>query len=155
MKLLFLIQFILFFAFSSFASIKPKLIGRTHINKPGYNLPGYSTITNSSPQINNSGDILINLTSTNNSSQPGLWLKRAHDLKGKTIVLGRENEFFSSPSFNKDLQIVYHHYTDGDTYGIKKYQFDDDKITSIISLEQLPLTTSFSFPQINLQNHVL
>lgn len=81
---------------------KSELLARTN-GSSTYNMPGYGSISNTSPSINDQGDVTFKLLSGgidqsgDHSQQSAIWLKTGKETDGRVIYYGPKEKFIGDP----------------------------------------------------------
>lgn len=130
--------FLLVFSAQSFAAIPqynaPEILARADI-KNGYNLPDMSFLSNTSPVINNRGDVSFKLMSFGNENSQGIWLKRGSDESGKIVYTAPDMRFLTDPSLNDAGKIAFNLYDEGVTDGVFVYDADSGEVDHALKPE--------------------
>lgn len=95
----------------------PELLARANI-RDGFNLPPMSFLSNTSPVINNQGDVVFKLMAFDGENNQGLWLKLKEDQNGKIVFTAPDSRFITDPSINAQRKIVFNLYDEGITDGL-------------------------------------
>jgi len=139
MKRYLLFFLLLFFpclnSFSEVLSYKsPVLLARANISD-GYQLPAMSFLSNTSPVINNSGDVSFKIMSIGGQDQQGLWVKNKAKPLGEIIYTAPESRLLSDPSLNNSGLITFNQYDEGVTDGVFTFDGIHQKLTQVINPE--------------------
>lgn len=109
----------------------PEILARANIND-GYNLPPMSFLSNTSPVINNRGDVSFKLMAIDGQNNQGLWVKRGVDENGKILYTAPDYRYVTDPSLNDDGIIAFNLYDDGVTDGIFTLNSDNLEVDQIL-----------------------
>lgn len=109
----------------------PEILARANIND-GYNLPPMSFLSNTSPVINNRGDVTFKLMAFDGQNNQGLWLKRGADDNGKVVYTAPDYRFITEPSLNDNGVLAFNLYDEGVTEGIFTLNADSEKVDQIL-----------------------
>ncbi len=130
--------FLLAISSTSFAAIpeykKPEILARADI-KNGYNLPDMSFLSNTSPVINNRGDVSFKLMSFAGENNQGIWLKRGSDESGKIVYTAPDMRFLTDPSLNDAGKIAFNLYDEGVTDGVFVFDTDSGAVEHVLKPE--------------------
>lgn len=142
--------FLFSLSFSSFAAISeynaPEILARANIGD-GYNLPPMSFLSNTSPVINNRGDVSFKLMAFNGENTQGLWLKRGSDESGKIVYSTDETKFVTDPSLNDFGVVAFNTYDDFSSDGIFTFNGDTSEVAQVLK----PLNDEiayYTYPQV-------
>ena len=123
------------FSISTFAASSdysaPEILARANIND-GFNLPPMSFLSNTSPVINNRGDVSFKLMAVDGQNNQGLWLKRGVDENGKVIYMAPDSRFITDPSLNDAGILAFNLYDEGVTDGIFTLNADTEELNQIL-----------------------
>lgn len=125
---------------------KPELLARANTND-GFNLPPMSYINNSSPVINDRGDVAFRVLSIESTTTQGLWGKLKTDTAGKIFVTAPDERFVTDPYLNNLGVMVFSLYDEGITDGIFTFNLETLDEEQVID----PSTHSiqnYTYPQI-------
>ncbi len=109
----------------------PQILARANIND-GYNLPPMSFLSNTSPVINNRGDISFKLLAVDGQRKQGLWVKRGVEENGKIIYSAPDYRFLTDPSINDKGIIAFNLYDEGETDGIYTLNSDTQEVVQLL-----------------------
>lgn len=109
----------------------PELLARANI-VDGYNLPPMSFLSNTSPVINNRGDVSFKLMAFNGENTQGLWLKLGSQENGKIVYSTDETKFVSDPSLNDAGLIAFSTYDDFASDGIFTFNGDSSEVKQVL-----------------------
>lgn len=109
----------------------PEILARANIND-GYNLPPMSFLSNTSPVINNRGDVSFKLMAIDGQNNQGLWVKRGVDENGKILYTAPDYRYVTDPSLNDNGIIAFNLYDDGVTDGIFTLNSDNLEVDQIL-----------------------
>ncbi|UOF00003.1 hypothetical protein [Bdellovibrio reynosensis] len=96
---------------------QPELLARAHY-KSTYQLPPSSFLNNTSPVINNKGEVAFKVMAVNGTTDQALWLKTQHDSAGKIIYVAASDKFVTDPGINDLGQVTYSPFNDGFSDGL-------------------------------------
>lgn len=109
----------------------PEILARANITD-GYNLPAMSFLSNTSPVINNRGDVSFKLMAFDGQNNQGLWLKRGADEHGEIAYTAPDSRFVTDPSINDAGVLAFNLYDDGVTDGIFTLNADSKKVDQVL-----------------------
>ncbi|AUN98121.1 hypothetical protein DOM21_10660 [Bacteriovorax stolpii] len=137
-------------SFSTFAAISeynaPEILARANIGD-GYNLPPMSFLSNTSPVINNRGDVSFKLMAFNGENTQGLWLKRGIDESGKIVYSTDETKFVTDPSLNDAGVIAFNTYDDFASDGIFTFNGDSSEVKQVLKPANEDIAF-YTYPQV-------
>ncbi|XGC81261.1 hypothetical protein ACES2L_02040 [Bdellovibrio bacteriovorus] len=96
---------------------QPELLARAHF-KSTYQLPPLSHLNNTSPVINNSGEVAFKVMAVNGTTDQALWLKTKKDSAGQIIYVAPSDRFVTDPGLNELGQVTYSPFNDGFSDGL-------------------------------------
>lgn len=137
-------------SFSTFAAISeynaPEILARANIGD-GYNLPPMSFLSNTSPVINNRGDVSFKLMAFNGENTQGLWLKRGIDESGKIVYSTDETKYVTDPSLNDAGVIAFNTYDDFASDGIFTFNGDSSEVKQVLKPANEDIAF-YTYPQV-------
>ena len=148
----FALSFLLFASasFTSWAALPeynaPELLARANI-RDGHNLPPMSYLSNTSPTINNRGDVVFKLMAFNGENNQGLWLKLSEEENGKIIYTAPDSRFITDPSINAQRKVVFNLFDEGITDGLFVLDGQSLKVDQILKPEAYDLV-HYTYAQI-------
>ena len=109
----------------------PIILARANIND-GYNLPPMSFLSNTSPVINNRGDVSFKLLAVDGQRNQGLWVKRGVEENGQIIYSAPDYRFVTDPSINDKGIIAFNLYDEGETDGVYTLNADTREVVQLL-----------------------
>ena len=109
----------------------PKILARANIND-GYNLPAMSFLSNTSPVINNRGDVSFKLLAIDGQRKQGLWVKRGAEENGKIIYAAPDYRYVTDPSINDNGSVAFDLYDEVETDGVYTVNADTQEVVQLI-----------------------
>lgn len=125
---------------------KPELLARANTND-GYNLPPMSYINNSSPVINDRGDVAFRVLSIESTATQGLWGKLKSDVAGKIFVTAPDERFVTEPHLNNKGVMVFSLYDEGITDGLFTFNLETLDEEQVIDPSNHNIL-NYTYPQI-------
>ncbi|MCK6595063.1 MAG: hypothetical protein L6Q33_07685 [Bacteriovoracaceae bacterium] len=144
-----------FFTFRSNTSVSsitstlydaPELLARANVND-GFNLPPMSYINNTTPVINDRGDVAFKVLSIESTQTQGVWGKLKTDPAGKIFVTAPDERFVTDPDLNNKGDIVYSLYDEGVTDGVFVFNLETLEETQLIDPSRFQIAY-YTYPQI-------
>lgn len=144
-----------FFTFRSNTSVSaltstlydvPELLARANVND-GFNLPPMSYINNSTPVINDRGDVAFKVLSIESTQTQGVWGKLKSDTAGKIFVTAPDERFVTDPELNNKGDIVYSLFDEGITDGVFVFNLESLEETQLIDPSRYQIAY-YTYPQI-------
>lgn len=127
--------FLLTLSIPTFAAIpeynSPELLARANISD-GYNLPEMSFLSNTSPVINNRGDVTFKLMAFGGENNQGVWVKLASESAGKIVYEAPDMRFVTEPSLNDAGKVAFNLYDDGITDGIFVLDANTNEVSHVL-----------------------
>lgn len=124
----------------------PEILARANIGI-GYNLPEMSFLSNTSPVINNRGDVSFKLMGFGGENNQGLWIKKGSEENGKIVYTAPEMRLLTDPSLNDLGQVAFNQFDDGVTDGIFTIDADTDLVTQVLKPENDDISF-YTYPQV-------
>lgn len=124
----------------------PEILARANI-RDGYNLPPMSFLSNTSPVINNRGDVTFKIMGSNGEPNHGLWLKLQEEENGKIVYVAPEDRLLTDPQINNQSKIAFNLYDEGITDGIFSLDGVSLKVDQVLKPEGQDLIY-YTYPQI-------
>jgi len=93
-------------------SYKSELLARTN-GSSTYNMPAYSSVNNTSPSINDQGDVTFKMLSGgfdqngDHSEQSAIWLKTNKDIDGRAVYFGPKEKLIGDPEMLDHGDILF------------------------------------------------
>lgn len=123
----------------------PVLLARADI-EDGYNLPAMSFLSNTSPVINNRGDVSFKLMAIAGENNQGLWLKKGSEDNGKIVYTAPDQRFITDPNINNLGKLTFNLYDEGVTDGIFSLDIDTLLINQVL-IPQDNEIAYYTYPQ--------
>ncbi len=125
---------------------KPELLARANI-VDGFNLPPMSYINNSSPAINDRGDVAFKVLSIESTTTQGIWGKLQSDPAGKIFITAPDERFITEPALNNKGIIVFSLYDEGITDGLFTFNLETLEEEQVIDPKAYNIV-NYTYPQI-------
>ena len=97
----------------------PELLVRVHFMDT-YNLPPLTYLSNTSPAINNQGDVAIKLMAVDGKTNQAVWFK-PHNAPGEVIYIAPEDHYVTDPTLNDRGQVTFSPFNDFESLGVLVY----------------------------------
>lgn len=133
-----------FAAISDYSS--PELLARANISD-GFNLPPMSYMSNTSPVINNKGDVVFKLMAFDGENNQGLWLKLNEEKNGKIVFTAPDMRFITDPFLNGDGKIIFNLYDEGITDGLLVLDTKSLQVEQVLKPEGLDIA-NYTYSQL-------
>jgi hypothetical protein len=130
----------------------PEILARANIND-GYNIPPMSFLNNTSPVINNRGDVAFKIVAVEGVNNQVLWVKTAEDTAGKIVYTAPEERFLTDPSLSDSGKIAFNLFDEGVTDGLFLYDIKTLEASQVLSPDNLPIQY-YTYPQVLNNNHI-
>ncbi len=131
----------------------PEILARANITD-GYNLPPLSFLNNTSPVINDRGDVAFKLMAVEGVNNQALWVKRAEDANGKIIYVAPEERFLTEPeAVSENGKIAFNLYDEGVTDGLFVIDTKTENVDQVLSPDNLPIQF-YTYPQLQNNGHI-
>jgi hypothetical protein len=142
-------------AFAALPEYKaPMILARANIND-GYNLPPMSFLNNTSPVINEYGDVSFKIMAIEGVNTQALWVKTALDENGKIVYVAPEDRFLTEPEkISENGKIAFNLYDEGVTDGLFSLDTKTLKIDQVLAPDNLPIQY-YTYPQIQNNGHII
>lgn len=127
--LLFTVSTSVFSAIPNYSA--PEILARANITD-GYNLPPMSFLSNTSPVINNRGDVAFKLMAIDGQNTQALWVKRGADENGKIAHVIAEDRYLTDPSLNDNGVVAFNVYDEMVSDGIFTLNADTSKVDHVL-----------------------
>jgi len=142
---------------ASFAALPeytaPEILARANITD-GHNLPPLSFLNNTSPVINDRGDVAFKLMAVEGVNNQALWVKRVEDANGKIIYVAPEERFLTEPeAISENGKIAFNLYDEGVTDGLFVIDTKTEKVDQVLSPDNLPIQF-YTYPQLQNDGHI-
>nr|BFD62498.1 hypothetical protein BdHM001_11790 [Bdellovibrio sp. HM001] len=98
---------------------EPELLVRVHLLDT-YNLPPLTYLSNTSPAINNHGDVAIKLMAVDGKPNQAIWFK-AHNAPGEVIYVAPDDHYVTDPTVNDRGQVTFSPFNDFESQGVLAY----------------------------------
>jgi len=151
-----LVLFILINCGSAFSAIPnynpPEILARANITD-GYNIPPLSFLSNTSPVINNHGDVVFKIMAVEGGNTQVLWVKKAEEPTGKIVYVAPDERFITDPSINDSGKIVFNLFDEGVTDGLFIHDIKTEAVTQVLNPDDLPIQ-DYTYPQIMNNNQI-
>lgn len=142
--------FLLSLSLPSFAALPeysaPALLARANITD-GYNLPPMSFLSNTSPVINNRGDVAFKIMAFDGENNQGIWLKQNSVENGKIVYTAPDMRFLTEPSLSEKGVMAFNLYDDGVTDGIFTMNSETLKVDQVLKPENDEIAF-YTYPQV-------
>lgn len=142
--------FLLVLSTQTFATVPeynaPELLARANISD-GFNLPPMSFLSNTSPEINNRGDITFKLMAFNGENNQGIWVKLGSEESGKIIYTAPDMRFITEPNLNDQGKIAFNLYDEGITDGVFVLNTDTTNVEHVLKPESDDIAF-YTYPQV-------
>jgi hypothetical protein len=130
----------------------PEILARANISD-GYNMPPMSFLNNTSPVINNRGDVAFKIVAVEGVNNQVLWVKTAEDASGKIVYEAPDERFLTDPSISDAGKIAFNLYDEGVTDGLFLYDSKSMEVSQVLSPDNLPIQY-YTYPQVLDNNHI-
>ncbi|MGZ3789478.1 MAG: DUF7453 family protein [Bacteriovorax sp.] len=131
----------------------PEILARANI-QGGYNLPSMSFLNNTSPVINNRGDVAFKVMAVEGVNNQALWLKTAIEPNGKIVYVAPDERFLTEPStISENGKIAFNLYDEGVTDGLFIIDSKTLKVDQVLSPDNLPIQY-YTYPQVQNNGHI-
>ncbi len=130
----------------------PLLLARANITD-GYNLPPMTFLSNTSPVINNRGDVAFKMMSIGGDNHQGIWLKNAENPDGAIIYNAPNERLLTDPSLNDEGSLTFSQYDDGVTDGVFSYDGLSHQVFQSLNPENKNIAF-YTYPQLTLSKHI-
>lgn len=155
-KLVFVIFLNLLICGSAFAAMPnynpPEILARANITD-GYNIPPLSFLSNTSPVINNHGDVAFKIMAVEGGNTQVLWVKKSEEAAGKIVYVAPDERFITDPSINDSRKIVFNLFDEGVTDGLFIHDIKTQSVTQVLNPDDLPIQ-DYTYPQITNNNQI-
>ena len=130
----------------------PEILARANISD-GYNMPAMSFLSNTSPVINNHGDVTFKIMAVEGSANQVLWLKNSADVNGKIVYVAPDERFITEPSINDSGKIAFNLYDEGVTDGLFMLDTKSLEVDQVLNPDNIPIQF-YTYPQVQNNNHI-
>ena len=130
----------------------PEILARANI-RDGYNIPPLSFLADTSPVINNHGDVAFKIVAVEGVNNQVLWVKRSEDVVGKIVYVAPDERFITDPSISNNGKIAFNLFDDGVTDGLFLYDLKTEIVEQVLSPDNLPIQ-DYTYPQVLNNNHI-
>lgn len=131
----------------------PTILARANISD-GYNIPPMSFLNNTSPVINNSGDVAFKIAAVSGTNMQVLWFKKAEEADGKIVYEAPDERFLTEPSLNNYGKIAFNLFDEDVTDGLFLYDSEENDVEQVLSPDNLPIQ-HYTYPHVQSNNHIL
>ena len=117
---------------------KTELLARTN-GSSTYNMPAYSSISNASPSINDSGDVAFEILSggfdqnADHSEQSAVWLKSGKETDGHVVYFAPKEKMISDPEMMDNGDVLFTLFNEVSNDGLFIYQVQNQQVQNIFS----------------------
>lgn len=131
----------------------PEILARANI-KEGHNLPPMTFLNNTSPVINDRGDVAFKLLAVEGQNNQALWVKSADEQNGKIVYVAPDERFLTEPeSISESGKIIFNLYDEGVTDGLFLMDIRSQKVDQVLSPDNLPIQY-YTYPQVKNNGHI-
>ena len=130
----------------------PEILARANITD-GFNIPPLSFLSNTSPVINNHGDVAFKIMAVEGGNTQVLWVKKSEEPIGKIVYVAPDERFITDPSINDSGKIVFNLFDEGVTDGLFIHDIKTQVVTQILNPDDLPIQ-DYTYPQIMNNNQI-
>lgn len=109
----------------------PEMQVRAHYRN-AYNLPPLTYLSNTSPSINNHGDVTFKLMAVDGTPNQAVWYKARNESKWQVVYVAPEDRYVSDPTVNDRGEITFSPYTEVMSDGL--FVFDTKSGTTVEKL---------------------
>lgn len=95
----------------------PELQVRAHFRST-YQLPPLSYLHNTSPAINNRGDVAVKVMAVDGTTRQALWFRSGMSPSGQVVYVAEENKYVTDPSINDNGEVTFSPFTDMSSDGL-------------------------------------
>lgn len=95
----------------------PELQVRAHYRST-YQLPPLSYLHNTSPVINNRGDVAVKVMAVDGTTRQALWVRSGDSDHGQVVYIADENKYVTDPSINDKGEVTFSPFTDMNSDGL-------------------------------------
>lgn len=124
----------------------PEILARANIND-GFKLPPMTFLSNTTPVINNQGDVAFKLMSIGGENQQGIWLKNILNPDGAIVYTAPDLRLITDPSLNENGVVAFNLFDDGVTDGIFSYDGSTNQTTQVLKPTDSEISF-YTYPQI-------
>lgn len=125
----------------------PEILARANI-RDGYNLPPMSFLNNTSPIINDRGDVAFKLMAVEGENNQALWVKTAEEENGKIIYVAPDERFLTEPeAISESGKLAFNLYDEGVTDGLFLMDVKTQQVDQVLSPDNLPIQF-YTYPQV-------
>lgn len=131
----------------------PEILARANI-KDGYNLPPMSFLNNTSPVINDRGDVVFKLLAVEGQNNQALWIKSADEQNGKIVYVAPDERFLTEPeAISENGKIAFNLYDEGVTEGLFVMDIKTQKVDQVLAPDNLQIQY-YTYPQLKNNGHI-
>ncbi|MGZ3808879.1 MAG: DUF7453 family protein, partial [Bacteriovorax sp.] len=111
-------------------------------------------LNNTSPVINNRGDVAFKVMAVEGVNNQALWLKTAIEPNGKIVYVAPDERFLTEPStISENGKIAFNLYDEGVTDGLFIIDSKTLKVDQVLSPDNLPIQY-YTYPQVQNNGHI-
>lgn len=105
----------------------PELQVRAH-HRSTYQLPPLSYLHNTSPALNNKGDLAIKVMAVDGTAQQALWYRASGDSQGRVVYVAEGDTYVTDPSINDRGEMTFSPFTDMGSEGLLIFDSLSDQV---------------------------
>ncbi|AZZ36337.1 hypothetical protein CIK05_05880 [Bdellovibrio sp. qaytius] len=123
-------------------SYKSELLARTN-GSSTYNMPAYSSMNNTSPSINDEGDVTFKILSGgfdqvgDHSEQSGLWLKTNKEIDGRVVYYAPKEKLVSDPKMLAHQEVLFSLFNEVSNDGLFIYENTNQKSHNVFAAKEI------------------
>lgn len=154
-----LASFSAFISFSASAALPtynaPEILARANVTD-GYNIPALSFLNNTSPVINNRGDVAFKIMAVEGENNQALWVKTKEDANGKIMYIAPEERFLTEPAISETGKIAFNLYDEGVTDGLFLFDSKTAEVKQVLNPDSAETQTIqfYTYPQVLSNGHI-
>lgn len=130
----------------------PQILARANIHD-GYNIPPMSFLNNTSPVINNNGDVTFKILGAEGVNNQSLWFKNGKESSGKIIYTAPDERLLTEPSLNDNGMITFNLYDEGVTDGLFLLDTKTSEVEQVLAPDNVDIQF-YTYPQLTSNNHI-
>jgi hypothetical protein len=147
---------ILSFNQTAFATIShynpPEILARANITD-GFNIPPMSFLNNTSPVINNNGDVAFKIVSVGGVNTQVIWVKKHEEASGSIVYEAPDERFITEPSISDNGKIAFNLYDEGVTDGLFLLDIETKDAEQVLDPDKRPIQF-YTYPQVVSNNSI-
>ncbi|MES2803504.1 MAG: hypothetical protein V4654_13505 [Bdellovibrionota bacterium] len=130
---------------------KSELLARAN-GSSTYNLPSYSSMGNTSPSINNQGDVTFRILSggfdqnVDHSEQSAIWLKNSKEIDGRVIYFAPQEKLISEPEMLNSGDVLFTLFDEVSNDGLFIFDTQNQFSANIFPAKNM---AALSYPQLS------